>query len=245
MNDAACCAAFYDQPAVRYLLGDSWHPGGIESSLRLASHCALDRGGRVLDVACGGGTTLAALREAYPDIETVGMDVAPPNGMVRGDVHDMPFEDGAFDALFCECALSTFHDQPRALAEICRVLEPGGFVAISDMVVDGDIPETLVDWVHVGTCLSNARSRVGYTDLFETAGLRPVASWNADDGLLALLSQIKRRLLGAALAKASGMLPADIDIDIKEGRTVLADARRAIEDKRIGYHAFVMRAGAR
>jgi arsenite methyltransferase len=53
----ACCAALYESDWARLLLGDSLHPGGLALTERLGSLLGLGPGDRVLDVACGPGTS--------------------------------------------------------------------------------------------------------------------------------------------------------------------------------------------
>jgi malonyl-CoA O-methyltransferase len=91
----------------------------------------------VLDVGCGPGALLAALEAARPGAAVAGVDLAP--GMVReaagrvprarlavGDAEALPFAGASFDLVL---STSTFQWLPRldaALAEIRRVLSPGG-----------------------------------------------------------------------------------------------------------------------
>ena len=248
-DDASCCAAFYDRSEVRYLLGDSLHPGGVDLTLEMAHHLDLREGKSVLDVACGRGMSLMALREVWP-VETTGLDagtVRPVevNGASseinfhQGDAHNIPFDTHSFDAILCECALSTFTDQRKALGEMHRVLKMGGRIALSDMVVEGEVPESLKDWVNVGTCLEGALPFEGYKRLIEEAGFRVIDHWDASDSLREMMGRIKRNLLGLALAKASGNLPDDVNIDVKEGRKLLREAGKTIEDGVIGYGVFI------
>ena len=248
-DDATCCAAFYDRAEVRYLLGDSLHPGGIDLTLRMAQHLDLGDAQSVLDVACGRATSLRAIGKAWP-VNGVGLDagVAQPgpgsNGasrieLHRGDAHNIPFDDGRFDAVLCECALSTFHDQARALSEMRRVLRPGGRLALSDMVVEGEVPEELEDWVNAGTCLAGALGFSGYENALDQAGFRIVEHWDASQGLHEMMGRIKRNLLGFALARATGNLPLNVFIDVKEGRALLRVAEQAVRDGVIGYGVYI------
>ena len=75
---AACCAAFYEQDWVRTLMGDHFHPGGEALTQRLFDDLALQPGDRVLDLACGTGTTAGLLAERY-DVEVVGLDFSAAN----------------------------------------------------------------------------------------------------------------------------------------------------------------------
>lgn len=95
---------------------------------------------RVLDVGCGTGRLAARLVEAPSVLMVVGLDFsagmleqararlgsAPAAALVRGDATRLPFADAAFDAAVSTEAFHWFPDQDAALAEIRRVLRPGG-----------------------------------------------------------------------------------------------------------------------
>jgi ubiquinone/menaquinone biosynthesis C-methylase UbiE len=148
----ACCARLYDSEAVRWLLDGELHPGGERLTLRLAQLAGITRGTRVLDVACGTGTTARLLaRECAA--ATVGVDLgvqaierarreACADGLaervrfVHGDAEALPLPDASFDVALSECSLCTFPDKPRALAELARVVRPGGIAAIADVTAD-------------------------------------------------------------------------------------------------------------
>src|SRR3954462_10924744 len=99
----------------------------------------LEAGERVLDVACGTGN--AALLAARTGARATGVDGAPrlievartraaADGLapafVVGDVHQLPFGDGAFDVVLSVFGVVFADDPPRALGELVRVLRPGG-----------------------------------------------------------------------------------------------------------------------
>ncbi|MFT5433267.1 MAG: arsenite methyltransferase, partial [Myxococcota bacterium] len=243
--DGTCCAAFYQTPVVRYLLGDSFHPGGVRLTHQLAESLDLADGASLLDVACGTGASLKAIG-AKQTIGAFGIDLSPPEessdiDFRAGDVHEIPFEDERFDALLCECALSTFGDQPLALSEMFRVLKPGGVVGISDVLRDGPLDENLSEWVHYGACLGHARTLDGYADLVRSAGFEVAqvvdCEWAAKD----LLQTIKKRLVGAAMAEAAGQLPQGVTINIKAGRDAVVRAQKAVTDGRVGYGFLIAR----
>jgi hypothetical protein len=107
------------------------------------------------------------------------------------------------------------------------------------MVVEGEIPEELGDWVNVGTCLEGALRSSGYEDALKKAGFRVVEHWDASEGLHEMIGRIKRNLLGFALAKATGNLPPDVAIDVKEGRALLRTAEQAVREGVIGYGVYI------
>jgi SAM-dependent methyltransferase len=101
------------------------------------------RGDWVLDVGCGPGNFTRVFADHAVDGLVVGLDasetmlgraVEAPRpdhlGYVRGDASALPFKDETFDAVCCFAALYLIEQPLRALAEIARVLAPGGRVAL-------------------------------------------------------------------------------------------------------------------
>ena len=243
-GEASCCAAFYQRADVRQLLGDSLHPGGVELTLRSAEKLALRPNDIVLDVACGTGESLRAILGKWP-VSAVGLDarvVPAVDGRLQlraGDAHAIPLDSDSVDAILCECALSTFLDQPGALREMYRVLRPGRRLAVSDMVLEGDVPDSLREWVHTGTCLERAHSAAAYGRALTDAGFAIVDYSDASDALRELLTRIKRNLVGWLAAAASGTLPSSPTFDLRSARQTLSDARGAIDDGIIRYGVFI------
>ena len=240
----ACCATFYEQDWVRAALGDSFHPGGIELSARLVRSLHLPPGARVLDVACGIGTTTRLMARAF-GLAAFGLDVSEANVakaqvlageplpapavFASGSAEALPFPDGSFDAVVCECAVSTFPDQPRVLAEFARVLKPGGVVGISDMLVEGDLPPDLAGRIAPWTCLGGARSAVGYQSLLLAAGLRVTGCADETAALRELVVDLKRQLLTAGLARSLGAVPGLEGLDVRELRDLLRRAGALVD----------------
>ena len=102
----------------------------------------VSRGQSVLDVACGTGIVArTALPRVGPEGRVVGVDLNPAMLSVaeracpgvelhRGDVAELPFESGTFDAVLCQMALMFFPDPVAAAREMRRVVRPGGTVVI-------------------------------------------------------------------------------------------------------------------
>jgi SAM-dependent methyltransferase len=92
---------------------------------------ALPRDARVLDAGCGEGVIVD---EYAGRIDIIGVDANYASDRVReGSVTSLPFPDGAFDRALCLDVLEhlTFEEQPRALAELHRVVRPGGELFVS------------------------------------------------------------------------------------------------------------------
>jgi SAM-dependent methyltransferase len=245
-DDASCCAAFYQRPDVRYLVGETLHPGGERLTLALAGELDLSPRARLLDVACGRGESLRAILGRWPVIAT-GIDAATPASaagdlsILQADAHKLPFEPESFDAVLCECALSTFADASRALSEMHRVLRPGGRLGLSDMIVEGAIPEALGPIAHVGACLARARSDAGWRALLEGAHFSVERAWDESRALAELVAGAKRRLVGFALARASGVIPPEVTIDVARARDLLREAERTLQSRLVRYGAYIAR----
>lgn len=105
-------------------------------------------GMRLLDVGCGPGSITLGLAEAVAPGEVVGVDLRPEplqgaraeaarRGIsnVRfelGSAYELPFEDGSFDAAFAHVVLMHLRDPVAALAEMRRVLKPGGLAGLRE-----------------------------------------------------------------------------------------------------------------
>jgi SAM-dependent methyltransferase len=68
--------------------------------------------------------------KTLPNLEYVSGDLDRPRATVKMDVTDIPFRDGEFDAILCSHVLEHVADDRKAMAELHRVLKPGGWAII-------------------------------------------------------------------------------------------------------------------
>ena len=254
MSDfTTCCAATYSSDLVALLLGDSYHPGGLRLTRRLADQLALAPGEQVLDVAAGRGTSALMLAREFA-VTVHGVDLSAANmalatGAARaagvadaafcvGDGATLPFPDGLFDAVVCECAFCTFTDKRAAAAEFARVLRPGGRVGITDVVaVPAALPDPLTTLGARIACIADARSLAGYAELLTAAGLRVRHTERHDSAIVRLIDQIEARL---ALIRMTARAKAEaLGLDFEQVGPLLGAARAAAAAGQLGYGLLV------
>ncbi len=122
------------------MTGADLDPGPHPIHAVLADCLTAPGGGVVVDLGCGPGHTLAALRPRWPGTLLIGIDLQlpPPNGLwqtgadsgvllVRADLsHPLPLRDASVAALICHNVIELLPDPAVVFAEASRVLRPGG-----------------------------------------------------------------------------------------------------------------------
>jgi ubiquinone/menaquinone biosynthesis C-methylase UbiE len=124
-------------------------------------HAHLRPGEVVLDLGCGAGIdTLLAACAVGPEGRAIGLDMTPEmatrarcnadaaglaNVDIReGTIEDIPLPDASIDVVISNGVLNLSTRKSRALAEIFRVLRPGGRVSLADLVLDEALPEEVL-----------------------------------------------------------------------------------------------------
>lgn len=149
---------------------------------------ALRPGERVLDLGSGGGidVLLSARRVgdsgfAYGvDMTAEMLELARANAakagvtnveFLQGTIEDVPLPDAAVDVVISNCVINLSVDKPKVLAEIHRVLVPGGRIGISDVVAEDHLSpaDRAARGSYVG-CVAGALSRREYLDGLTQAG---------------------------------------------------------------------------
>ena len=93
----------------------------------------------------------------------------------EGRLEALPVASGTIDALTSNCVINLVPDKETVFREIHRVLKPGGRLVISDIVLDGKLPEAIEKdvYAYVG-CVSGALQRETYFELVRRAGLTEI-----------------------------------------------------------------------
>ena len=162
MSDVRVPVPAFERPAWRALDGGVMRPGGLALTDRALAFIGLPRGSRVMDVGCGVGITVEHLVgdhgldaigvDRSAELVESGMRRSPGLSLLVGDAGHLPCRDGELDAVLAECSwsvISSADDAPsadgegardagrdaagRALAELRRVLRPGGWLVLSDL----------------------------------------------------------------------------------------------------------------
>lgn len=118
-----------------------WNAGMRDAGARLLALAELPERGRLLDLGCGSGQTMAWFREAHPDWTTVGLDVAleglragralGESGILAASALQIPLDDASVDLVITLDVLQHLplnRGDETALAELHRVLRPGGYL---------------------------------------------------------------------------------------------------------------------
>lgn len=251
---AACCADVYGSDLVALLLGESYHPGGLALTRRLARRLGLAWDAHVLDLAAGRGSTAMLLAEEF-GVRVTGLDASPANvvlargradaaglsgqvGFTVGHAAQLPFTGAAFDAVVVECALCTFQDKAGAAREIARVLRAGGKLGLTDVIAQPlELPDELKTVAAQVACIAGAMPLSGYEDLLGSAGLRVVQRERHDSALFRMIDQIESRLELVKMTMHADA--ARLGLDLERAPALLASARAAANAGSLGYGLLV------
>jgi ubiquinone/menaquinone biosynthesis C-methylase UbiE len=159
--------------------------------------CCIPDGAKVLDVGCGIGATVEFLcrerRQTAVGVDTSslllkeGIKRSPNLALLQGAAECLPFREGSFSALFCECVLSLLHDPASALKEFARVLSPEGVLILSDVYARMPEQASLLPRLPVRCCIKGAVGMGQIITWVEESGLT-VVTWEDHSALLKQLA---------------------------------------------------------
>jgi SAM-dependent methyltransferase len=170
-------------------------PEGADLGLGCGAPIALlelKPGETALDLGSGAGIdAFLAAQEVGPKGRVIGVDMTPQmlerarqnaasaghaNVEFReGRLEALPVDDATVDAVTSNCVINLVPDKPAVFGEVARVLKPGGRMVISDIVLQGTLPDAVrqdvASWVG---CISGALQREEYVAMVEDAGFERV-----------------------------------------------------------------------
>jgi arsenite methyltransferase len=164
----------------------------------------LHPGETVLDLGSGGGIdVLLSAKRVGPTGKAYGLDMtdemlalARENQkkagvtnveFLRGEMEAIPLPDASVDVIISNCVINLSADKDRVLREACRVLKPGGRLAVFDVVVRGAVPAAIRRSVELWIgCVAGALEEEEYREKlakagFEAIDLTPTRVYRAED----------------------------------------------------------------
>ena len=199
-NAASCCGSGGCSTEVYNIMTDDYSKlEGHVDEADLGLGCGLPTqfagikpGDTVLDLGSGAGNDcFVARHEAGPDGRVIGVDFTPEmiakaranaqqlgyaNVEFReGDIEQLPLSDAMVDVVVSNCVLNLVPDKKKAFSEIFRVLKPGGHFSISDVVLQGELPDALQHAAEMyAGCVSGAMQESDYLGIIHQLGFGEV-----------------------------------------------------------------------
>lgn len=152
----------------------------------------LNPGETVLDLGSGGGIdVLLSARRVGPTGKAYGLDMtdemlalARENQMkagvenvefLKGEIENIPLPDNSVDVIISNCVINLSADKDKVFREAFRVLKPGGRLAVSDIVVRGDMPPEVQRSMELWAgCMAGALRDTEYVTKVKAAGFKAV-----------------------------------------------------------------------
>ena len=92
-----------------------------------------------------------------------------------GDIEDIPIADNTADVIVSNCVLNLVPNKQKAFAEVFRVLKKGGHFSVSDIVLDGYLPESLLESAEMyAGCVAGAIQKNEYLGIIESMGFENI-----------------------------------------------------------------------
>jgi len=196
-EDALCCQPPNDQPlnigtksyaeeTLENLSSDITNLSlGCGDPVAIAS---LEPGQTVVDLGSGGGMDcfLAAAQVGQAG-KVIGIDMTPEMiararsnqeklGITNVEfrqaaIEDIPLKDNSVDVIISNCVINLSADKQKVFQEAFRILKPGGKLVVSDIVIDGHLPESIVNDLSAwASCLAGALTVDELVSLLENSG---------------------------------------------------------------------------
>ena len=147
-------------------------------------------GDTVVDLGSGAGNDCFVARaETGASGKVIGIDFTPAMidkaranakklaydnvSFVYGDLEEMPIDDEIADVVVSNCVLNLVPDKDKAFTETYRILKKGGHFSVSDIVLEGELPEGLKQAASMyAGCVSGAIQKDSYLEIIRNAGFK-------------------------------------------------------------------------
>lgn len=195
-NQASCCGSGGCSSEVYNIMTDDYsHMEGYHPDADLGLGCGLPTqfariqpGDTVIDLGSGAGNDCFIARaETGETGKVIGIDFTPAmidlarkNNAVRGfnnvefrqgDIDDMPVASETADVIVSNCVLNLVPDKAAVVRDIFRVLKKGGHFSISDIVLEGQLPQKIREAAEMyAGCVSGAIQKEVYLELIRVNG---------------------------------------------------------------------------
>ena len=171
----------------------------------------------VLDLGSGGGIdVLLSARRVGPTGRAIGLDMTPEMlelarrnaaeagatnvEFVEGTIEAIPLPSASIDVVISNCVINLAADKPAVLAEIARVLRPGGRMGVSDVVARDDLtPRQRAERGSFAGCIAGALSFAEYEHGLRAVGLVDISvrpTHQVADGMFAAIVRATKPAAG-------------------------------------------------
>ncbi len=155
-------------------------------------YAQIEEGDTVVDLGSGAGNDCFVARSVVGDKgKVIGIDMTEKmiekartnaeklgfnNVEFRlGDIEKMPLSSCTADVVVSNCVLNLVPDKAQAFAETFRILKPGGHFSVSDIVLEGHLPEGLQRAAEMyAGCVAGASQKADYLRIIEEAGFESI-----------------------------------------------------------------------
>ena len=94
---------------------------------------------------------------------------------LKGEIENIPLPEGMVDVIISNCVINLSGDKDRVLTEAFRVLKPGGRLAVSDVVVRGEVPQNIRRSMELWVgCIAGALQETEYREKLLAAGFHNI-----------------------------------------------------------------------
>lgn len=186
------------------------HPGGFKATRKLADACQINNQKRILDIACGKGTSAVFLAEKY-GCRVEGVDISEE--LIKearvfarkstagdtvsfqvGDALNLPYSESEFDVTVSQAMLVLVRDKSKAIQEAKRVIKPGGYAGWIELSWKQQPTAGFLDAVSneiCAYCMTNVLTFEGWEKLIIGSGFAEIKTFRYSMDLAGLKGMIR------------------------------------------------------